>query len=120
MCVPAGWGWLKGTGRGLGLRGRSREGSGLVLEAECGFLVFSALDYRHPGVRIFARASAWPFRFISEEKFLFGDMMRHMLSSFLPRQRRVMGVLSPRCVRAAARRAVLSPSLYLSGSVCFL
>ena len=44
VCVPAGWGWLKGTGRGLGLRGRSREGSGLVLGTECGFLVFSALD----------------------------------------------------------------------------
>jgi hypothetical protein len=39
------------------------------------------------------------------------------LSSFPPRQRRVRSVLSPRCVRAAARRAVLSPSLYLSGSV---
>jgi hypothetical protein len=31
------------------------------------------------------------------------------LSSFPPRQRRVRSVLSPRCVRAAARRAVLSP-----------
>ena len=43
-----------------------------------------------------------------------------VLSSFPPRQRRVRSVLSPRCVRAAARRAVLSPSLYLSGSACFL
>ena len=43
--------------------------------------------------------------------------------SFPSRQRKVRSVLSPRCVRAAAgaaRRAVLSPSLYLSGTVCFL
>ena len=39
------------------------------------------------------------------------------LPSFPPRQRRVRSVLSLRCVRAAARRAVLSPSYYLFGTV---
>ena len=59
-------------------------------------------------------ARLWPMELLQLPPLLIS------LSSFPPRQRRVRSVLSPRCVRAAARRAVLSPSLYLSGTACFL